>query len=358
MNSTSSYGFKTGSSVKKAIVIIAAFCMIATIIPMVDATDDSDLQSAINNTADNGTLALDKSYTITSTIVINKSITINGNGNTITYDGNQSAVKIESGSKIVLNNVKITAASNGAYGISITSNVSDVTISNSTINANNRGISFYPVDGCSGKTLTIDNTDILNSTISNYDTKTTVGDTRGIALYGVTGSDIKIINSSNIKGFGYSVNMSNDLVNGVRAGGNTYTVTNSNITGWSAFNVWTIENTFNITNSTLKGISNLNGADNNFATFVINNGIYNGDSNNKNVVNIRGGSVEAYASGTAQQSDFLESSEEITEFNFYKYMLFQKVQLKFPSNSSTFAVSFPGTTVNYTGMNNVTVSYT
>lgn len=342
---------------KKVVVIMAAICMMVTILPMVDADGtDNDLQNAINNTTD-GVLNLNDNYTISAPITIDKSITINGNSKAITYTGNECALKITAGDSITLNNVTIDAKQTGAYGIRVTS-ASDITIKNSTICADNRGINIYPDQQCSGKTIEIDNSRIYNSRITDLDNETTYGDTRGISIYHVIDSDINILNGSEIKGFGYSVNTSNDLVDGVRAGHNTYTVKNSNITGWSAFNVWTVKNTFNITNSTLKGISTLDSDYNNFATFVINNGIYNGNSDNKNVVNIKGGSVEAYASGSARHADFLDDANKISEFNFSKYLLFQKVQLKFPIDSGTFMVSFPGSEVNINGMNNTTASYT
>ncbi|MFT0899256.1 hypothetical protein [Candidatus Methanoprimaticola sp. MG2] len=358
MKEITEHGNRNGVDFRKVLVVMAAVCMMFTLVPMVDAAgadDTMELQNLINGSTTTP-IELDKDYSISSTVSIGRTLTIDGNGHSITYSGNQSALKITGGATVALKSLTINATTSGAYGITITSNESNVTLQQCTVNANNRGVSYYPTDGCTGKTLTIDNTDILNSQISNYDNDTTVGDTRGIALYGVTDSQINIINGSAIKGFGYSINTSNGLANGVRAGGNTYTVTDSVIVGWSAFNVWTVGNTFNITNSTLKGISDLSGDWNNFATIVFNDGIYNGVSGNANILNIYGGTVAAFATGTAMHSAFLESSESITQIHFYKYNNIP-VLLYFPEESSAFRVTYPGTTVNYTGIENVLPAY-
>ena len=235
----------------------------------------------------------------------------------------------------------------------MTSTQPNLKLDGCTITVNNRGINMYPVGGCTNGKLELIGTTIQNSRVTgDYADNTTVGDTRGIALYGVQSSNINITNSY-IYGFGYSINTSADVgTNGVRPGGNTYTITNSNIWGWSAFNVWSVNNIFNITNSNLRGINRLDSDWNNFATFVINNGIYNGNSSYANQVNITGGSVQAYAYGTAEHADFLESSESITQFAFSKYNN-APVYLIYPEGSTVFAVSYPGTTVNITGAENV-----
>ena len=358
MNEITEYGRRKSVDLKKVLVVIAAICMMFTLVPMVDAEESDDtteLQNLINDTTTNS-IELDKDYNIGSTVTISRALTIDGKGHGITYSGNQSALAITAGSEITLKSLTVNATSNGAYGITITSNESDVTLQQCIVNANNRGISYYPAEGCTGKTLTIDDTDILNSQITDYDNTTTFGDTRGIALFDVNNSQIKVLNGSTIKGFGYSINTSNNVEDGVRAGGNTYTIENSSIIGWSAFNVWTIKNTFNITNSTLMGINNLDSDWNNFATFVINNGIYNGAADNANIINVYGGTIAAFATGTAMQCAFLESSESITQIHFFKYNNIPVV-LYFPEDSGAFGISYPGTTVNYTGIENVLPAY-
>lgn len=355
MKEITEHGNRNGVDFRKVLVVMAAVCMMFTLVPMVDAAeadDTTELQNLINGSTTTP-IELDKDYSISSTVSIGKTLTIDGNGHSITYSGNQSALKITGGATVALKSLTINATTSGAYGITITSNESNVTLQQCTVNANNRGISYYPTSVCTDRILTIDNTDIFNSQISNHDNDTTVGDTRGIALYGVTDSQINIINGSAIKGFGYSINTSNELTNGVRAGGNTYTVTDSVIVGWSAFNVWTVGNTFNITNSTLKGISNLSGDWNNFATIVFNDGIYNNIAGNANTVNLYGGEVAAYMNGTAQHNCFLESSETLTNYAFHTYGN-SLVKLTYDASMGTpFSATYPATEVSISGIENI-----
>lgn len=316
------------------------------------ADDTSGLQDLINN-ATSGTVTLDKDYTITDTIEIDDGITINGNGKTITYSGNGSALSVTAQEAVVLNDVDVTAASSGAYAISLTSSQPDLTLTDCVINANNRGINMYPSGGCEGGKLVVSDTDINNTQITDYVNQTTVGDTRGIALFDVKNSSIKIENGSSINGFGYCVNVSGTLVNGIRDGQDTkIEVTNSAIQGWSAFNVWSCNMTFDLTNSTFKGINRLDSEWNNFATIVMNNGIYNGNAANANVVNIKGGNIQAYAFGTAGHCDFLETSECMTQYNFSTYNN-APVYCYYVSGQSVFAVSYPGGSPIVNGANNI-----
>ena len=341
-------------------ILAVALCLAFTaIMPLADASDDDGtdgLQDLIDGATTSITLTRD--YDTTATVDIENGITINGSGHKINYTGNGSALDISATSLVTIENLQINATANGAYGITISSTYPDVKLSGCTIKADTRGISMYPVGGSTGSCLEITSTNILNSRITDYENDTTVGDTRGIALFDVENSQIKILNGSTIKGFGYSINTSNSLVDGIRAGGNTYTIENSSMTGWSAFNIWTVGNTFNIVDSTLKGINSLDSEWNNFATFVINDGIYDGASSNANIVNFYGGSIYAYATGTAEHAAFLESSESITQFNFYLDEEENSVGVYYPASSGAFAVSAPGTAVNVSGIENIEAGYT
>lgn len=358
MNGIEPTEHRKGLSLRTCMILAVALCLAFTaIMPVADASDDDGtdgLQDIIDGASTS--ISLTRNYNTTATIDVENGITINGNGYSINYTGNGSALDISATSLVTINNLNVNATTNGAYGITISSTDPNVKLSECTIKADTRGISMYPVGGSTGSYLEITSTDILNSRITDYENDTTVGDTRGIALFDVENSQIKVLNGSTIGGFGYSINTSNNLENGIRAGGNTYTIEDSSITGWSAFNVWTVGNTFNITNSTLKGINNLDSDWNNFATFVINDGIYNGASGNANTINIYGGTVAAFATGTAMHSAFLESSESITQIHFYKYNNIP-VLLYFPEESGAFRVTYPGTTVNYTGIENVLPAY-
>lgn len=241
------------------------------------ADDNADLQNLINN-ATSGTVTLDKDYTITDTIEIDDGITINGNGKTITYSGNGSALSVTAQEAVVLNDVDVTAASSGAYAISLTSSQPDLTLTDCVIKADTRGINMYPEGGCVGGNLKLDNTDVLNSRITDYETNAVVGDARGIALYDVKDSEITIENESNILGFGYSINLTGtkDSVTHTSDYQDTeINVDNSKIFGWTAFNVWSSNVNFYIDDSHLRGINPSYGLSDTFATIVVNDDIYN-----------------------------------------------------------------------------------
>lgn len=65
-------------------------------------------------------------------------------------------------------------------------------------------------------------------------------DTRGISLWNNKGLELNIIDNSAILGFGYPINMAGDIVDGVRdMADSVINITNSNIWGWCAMNIWT-----------------------------------------------------------------------------------------------------------------------
>ena len=113
-------------------------------------------------------------------------------------------------------------------------------------------------------------------------------------------------------------------------------VSNSDIWGWSAFNVWTIGNEFNIINSDLRGINTASGGANNFGTIVLNSGIYS-SSNNSNVFNFSGGTIGAYSYGDRSQFPIDIRDELRTKFKFY---VNGNDPVKFVSNVDTAAFNF------------------
>lgn len=206
---------------KKMLSIVLTFCLLFSLVPAVHAADTSGLQSLIDNAADSATISLQQSYTLTDTVVIDKEITMEGNGNTITYSGAGSAISVTTESPVALNSVTINAESSGARGLDINTQQMNVTLTGCTLRVNNRGIQIYVADPeNAGKALDVtgslilDSTSILNSQIDEYTTSATVGDTRGLNVYRVKNGTITLRNNSNIKGFGYSINTSSDLEGG------------------------------------------------------------------------------------------------------------------------------------------------
>ena len=307
---------------KKLLSLLLVATLVFTLTPVALATDSSGLQDLIDGATAGSTINLSDDYTITDTVTITEGITIKGNGHTITYNGTGSAFSVTATAAVTLENVTIKAESSGAYAIALTSSQPDLTVKDSVITAHTRGISMYPVGGCTSGKLTVSNTDIKNSQISDYDHYATVGDTRGIALYDVKNSTITVDNGSKILGFGYTINLTGTLANGIRdLQGTTINVTGSTLMGWTAFNVWSANTVFNIKNSYLKGINNSDGYWDGFATIVVNDDIYNygWGGADANVFNIYGGTITCYRTGDTSEQLFRVDNQGITKVNFNKY---------------------------------------
>lgn len=215
---------------KKFLSLLTALCLMISLVPAALAANTSGLQTLIDSAEAGSTIELTSDYTLTDTVTINKAITIKGGGHTITYNGSGSALTVTATAEVELQNLTINATNNNAYAVNLTSSQPDFTLDSCTINVGNRGINMYPSGGCTGGQLTINNSTIKNSRVTgDYADNTSVGDTRGIALYEVKNSDIDITNS-HIYGFGYSINTSaNQTSNGTRPGGNRFDLTDTEI---------------------------------------------------------------------------------------------------------------------------------
>ena len=306
---------------KRMLSVVLTLCLMLGMVPAVYAEDTSGLQSLIDN-ATTAEITLNQNYVITDTVTINKDLTIHGNNHSITYSGSASAINVTatSGAAVTLENVSILAESNGAYAINLTSTQPDLTLDNVTIRADTRGVNMYPSGGCTNGKLTIESSHIYNSRISDYNTNAVLGDTRAIAMSEVKNSDITLTDSE-LMGFGYSINItgangSNDINN---AQGTTIDITDCTINGWSAFNIWSVNNIINITNSHLKGINPATSGWNDFATIAMNECYFN-STGMANVFTISGGSISAYSTNSYPiQSIFRIDTTAQTVFNFTVY---------------------------------------
>lgn len=278
-----------------------------------DVSNQEEFEAAIT---EGNTINLTTNITFTSTVEVDKSVTINGNDFEISAPNNANVLLITEGANnVVLNSLKINAAGSG-FGIYARG--PHLTVSECVINASNRGMTFYPVNG-QNATLDVSNTNIYNTNVTDYDLAASYGDNRGISVSNVTSGEIDI-DTCEIYGFGYSLNFVNDPdETGLRDGNGTiYNVNNSIVKGWSALNIWTANSDINLTNCTLVGINGLEGSWNGFSTIRANDGIYGGYTNKETVVTIKGGSVVSKQYSTALQTPFTVDRELQTEFVFQK----------------------------------------
>lgn len=300
---------------KKLILAGAMALAIAFAAPAM-ADDASGLQTLVDNATAGSTITLDKNYTLTDAVNITKNITINGAGYTVTGVNNSHVFNITADANdVALNNVVITASGTG-YGINANGKNLDVT--DCVINASNRGMTFYPTNG-QDATLSVSDTEIYNTDVTDYDTNAKYGDNRGISVSNVTSGNVDI-DTCQIYGFGYSLNLVNDPGdNGLRdSDGTVYDITNSVIKGWSALNLWAADADINFTNCTLMGINRLDGSWNGFSAIRANDGIYGGRTDKETVITIKGGTVASKQYGTALQTPFTVDQELQTKFDFEK----------------------------------------
>lgn len=345
---------------KKVLSLLTALCLMLTLAPAALAAGGSDLQTQIDDALSGSTVTLTDNVTLNTALTIDKAITIDGTSNqySITYSGAGSAITVTAQAAVTLKNLKINADSSGAYAVNLTSNQPNLSIQNCEIKARSRGVNMYPVNGCTNGSLSIVDSTILNTQITDYENAAVIGDTRGISLFNVKNSSIEIANSA-IKGFGYSINTSGTAdSNGARLAENTFSITDSAIWGWSVMNIWTIGNTVNFTNSDLRGINQATSGANSFSAIVLNEGIYGSTpvTNKPNVFNFTGGSVLALATGNSGSIDetlFRVDKEYQSRFNFslYEDEAFEThyVTLLCDKPFSAFVASYDGMTTSSLG---------
>lgn len=292
------------------------------------STEDA-LKNAITTITNEGTIIIDGEISLTSDLEIpsDKTITICGKDdsskittsgtNIIAVKGSLTLKDLDIGGQMNVGYAPITVMADNAklftdqvtientqtsgsdsfagsaQGIQITANKADVNtgIKNAIIDlkqskiqlnaASARGIAF--AGNPSGNTLTLNNTQVYNG--SDPINEWLGGYSRGIDLRNTSDTIINIQNQSQIAGFQYAINSPRST----ETTGLKVYVDNSDIRGWTSFNIWSDGGLYSITNSTLTGMNgNYNGDKQySFSAFVINRDIYNkgwGQANNNKII--------------------------------------------------------------------------
>lgn len=269
---------------KHFLCLLTVLCLTLALVPAVFAeeAENADLQAQITAAAAGGTITLTGDVTLTSPLTIDKALVIDGTAQkyAITYAGaDVNAVIIKTNSAVTLKNLTLNATQSGGRGVMLDTSKPNFTLTNSVLNADTRGIWVSQDDTEKGTRINVLNSTIQNSrkpAAENYETWSHYGDSRGISLWDMTAATVNIQNS-HIYGFGYTINLSgNNNEKGVCSfSGTTVTVNNSDLFGWTAFNVWSSDTKFIITNSHLRGINLSTGSSDSFDTIVVNDDIYN-----------------------------------------------------------------------------------
>ncbi|BAK43670.1 InlB B-repeat-containing protein [Eggerthella sp. YY7918] len=285
-------------------------------VAQVDTTSYTSLADAIAAAEAGDTVTLLADATISEKLVINKRLTLDGAGKTITATGLNPVIELNTTDEVTISKLTVTGAKRG---LALCPGV-HVTLIGCTLNVSERGIDSQKDIPYENMSIILDNTVINNSGVSNYETQTTYHtDSRGISLYNSKNSVVKVQNESSINGFAYCVNVSGrENSNGVRdTEGLKVEVVDSVLRGWAGFNVWGSLAEYSIISSTVKGINTQNEGANSFAAIVFNDDIYDQFAQThaeNNILNITDSTITNYQGGSCIE-DLLRIDCGITALN-------------------------------------------
>ena len=237
----------------------------------------------------------------TSQVNINKAVTIDGQGKTITSTAAQ-AVQIAPGDfDVTLNNLNIDATQVGlAAGTGENSiYTGELSVKNSTFTVGTRGINLIYVGNPFN--LNLDNSTVQLRGINDYNKEYSNEDRRGINPCNFsTSADGRVtlnITNSTIQGFTYDINLpgSGNNIDVTMTGGKT--------AGRAVFNVWGDNNNLTLDGVKVLGLNNQTGPTENFACIMDNT-----DAEN-NVYTIKDVEFSAYLSDAALTTPTSTASE-------------------------------------------------
>ena len=231
---------------------------------------------------------------------IDKAITINGDGHTITSDA-EAAVLLTGSGGFTLSNTKVVASK--GHGIQAGKDDSAysgaLTIKeNSVLTVAKRGIRVYEEN--TGFAINIANSTIQSNKQDPTTTYTTGNDAMAISL-GTSDNKGYMVNVTNsvLQGFSY-------ILNSVTSGSNlTVNMTGGKAYGRAVINVWGTNNTFTLDGVEVHGLNNQTGKTEGFACIVENN------SAKDNVYNIKDCAFTATLSEAAQTTAGSTASEHL-----------------------------------------------
>lgn len=223
------------------------------------------LQEAVDAAADGEIVKLLKDINLNSEFVnIDKTVTINGDGHTITSDAAQ-AILLKGSGDVTLSNTKVVASK--GHGIQVGDDDAYsgklVLNENSILTVAKRGIRVFKED--TGFGITIDNSTIQSSKKDPKTTYTTGNDAIGLSLAATDGKGYDVnINNTIIQGFSYDINgtTSGSNLNVTMTGGATY--------GRAVLNVWGSNNNFTLNGVDVHGLNNQTGSTEAFSCIVEN----------------------------------------------------------------------------------------
>ena len=286
-------------------------------VAQVGDTGYTSLADAIASAEAGGTVTLLADITIDQTLVIDKSLTLDGAGKTITATGLNPVIELDTTGEVAISKLTVTGAKRGLALYP----GAHVTLTGCTLNVSERGIDSQKNIPYENMSIILNNTAINNSRVSNYDTETTGEEySRGISLWNSKNSVVKIQNGSSINGFAYCVNVSGgeSAESGVcDTEGLKVEVVDSTLRGWAGLNVWGALAEYSIIRSTVKGINPQGEGGYGFAALVFNDDVYDRFAQlhaANNILNITDSTITNHQSSTPTE-DLLRIDCGITALN-------------------------------------------
>lgn len=222
------------------------------------------LTEAITAATGEQPVVLLKNVTLSSTVSINKGITIDGDNHTVTKTSAGVAFELTGSNNVTFTNLSINATNASGRAIQAGNDTEkysgNLTVSNSTLTAGQRGVSIYEPGG--NINLAISNTTI-QSTVSYPTTEYNPNDSRGVALWSYDNHvNTVTLDDVIIKGFSYCINVggTGKISNLTMNGGSTY--------GRAIINNHGKNSTFNLIGVDIHGLNNQTGPTEAYACIV------------------------------------------------------------------------------------------
>lgn len=229
----------------------------------------TSLAAALAAAESGQTVKLLQDIALTAKLTVNKGVTLDGAGKTVTATGLSPAFEVTTGEAVRFENLTLTGAKRAIF---LSHGSDQVTLVKCRLVVSERGIHMVDKQ-FSQVVLTLNQTIINQEQVTEENKGTQVvynTSSRGLSLWNMKQSVVTLENGSEINGFSYAINVA-----GTQQAGNvtdttglTVKVIDSTIRSWAALNVLGSGAHYEVTRSTLLGINTSSNSSNNFATIV------------------------------------------------------------------------------------------
>lgn len=229
----------------------------------------ASLEAAIAAAQTGQTVELLKDVALTAKLTVDKGVTLNGAGKTVTATSLSPAFEVTTGESVHFENLTLTGAKRAIF---LSHGSDQVTLVKCKLVVSECGIDMVGTQ-FSQVALTLSQTIINQEQVTEENKGTQVvysTSSRGLSLWNMKNSVVTLEEGSEINGFSYAINVA-----GTQQAGNvtdttglTVKVIDSTIRSWAALNILGSGAHYEVTRSTLLGINTSSNSSNSFATIV------------------------------------------------------------------------------------------